>query len=755
MRIFITGVAGSLGTHLAKELVNMGFEVAGNDIKRLEETELFDLPITYIWKSSIDLEPEDLPWIPDVVIDAAIEFADRPLANSSPITTVFGNLATAVRILELARKHFPNALLIYPSCYDEATEVLTRDGWKNMWELSENDEIASLNPETFEVEYLKPVQIIRTYYEGPMYWFTGKSIDLLVTPNHNVFAKTSRTWKLLTAEELAKHAAFEFKTDGLWRGIHQPYVIIPRAEGFGKKMKPELYVKALELREKGYTYKEIADVLGVSINTVEWWFSKSREKKRLPVWAKSAEDRAVRTEDFLEFLGYVVTDGHIRRDDYVIEVGQKKVENIDKIEKVFINIARQLGVDYNRYEREDKEFGGRVISFHIRDFGLWSFLVNEVGRLKCEKRIPRWVFQLDKDYLKVLFDSMMRGDGARRGDVLITCSKYLADDMMELALKVGYSASISIMKPGRKALTQSGREIIQKAPVYYVNIRRERTTPYMRPTKDVEIIQYSGWIWDVTLPRNHILYVRRNGKPVWSGNSFNSIYGWQYIGWARAQEVLNKTGMLLPLPTSVYGWSKASAELLYFSYAIMHKLRVLITRIGSSYGPGGRLDVLPHKLIVYSIRGLRFKLRSPRATRLWTYVKDAVDFYRELFNEHIYDYEPASPAIITNAGNAGYMDSSKPNYITTNEEIAQLIKRIAREFGRDLDYEPIDYYEPGEYTPVSMYLDYVDKPIKIDIDVTSMQPTWWKPKYTLYDGLKETYNYFLTIFGKSGERGKQ
>jgi nucleoside-diphosphate-sugar epimerase len=72
-----------------------------------------------------------------------------------------------------------------------------------------------------------------------------------------------------------------------------------------------------------------------------------------------------------------------------------------------------------------------------------------------------------------------------------------------------------------------------------------------------------------------------------------------------------------------------------------------------------------------------------------------------------------------------------------------------------LDYEPIDYYEPGEYTPVSMSLDYVDKPIKIDIDVTSMQPTWWKPKYTLYDGLKETYNYFLTIFSRDNRRDKQ
>jgi len=31
-------------------------------------------------------------------------------------------------------------------------------------------------------------------------------------------------------------------------------------------------------------------------------------------------------------------------------------------------------------------------------------------------------------------------------------------------------------------------------------------------------IQYNGYVYDVTVPPNHTIYVRRNGKAVWSGN---------------------------------------------------------------------------------------------------------------------------------------------------------------------------------------------------------------------------------------------
>jgi len=735
MRIFITGVAGSLGTHLAKELVNMGFEVAGNDIKRLEETELFDLPITYIWKSSIDLEPEDLPWIPDVVIDAAIEFADRPLANSSPITTVFGNLATAVRILELARKHFPNALLIYPSsfnsiygwqyigwaraqevlnktgmllplptsvygwskasaellyfsyaimhklrvlitrigssygpggrCYDEKTEILTNEGWKKFSELRGDELVYTLNPETMEI-VLQPIKRMYVYdYDGEMYHIHNSFIDLMVTPNHKMFfAPYGGKPRREPIEEMLKYSYVRLFNTGKWKGERKEKIC------FTQKLK----------------VCKVCGYVGKYFGAKEPRCSKCKSR-RVEIVEKEI---CYPMDDFLKFLGFWIGDGSLgKRKSSEIVITQIKENTRREILELCKNLFKDSTITIKKNQ----------IIIHNR--WVYEWLEKNVGRNKMERRIPNEIKSLSPEQLQILLEWLAKADGTDYGSKfnIYTSNPKLRDDIMEIALKAGFSARYYIRPVGLSSRLKEGRVIVQKHDNYEINITKKvgnnpvleirkilnKEYHYTGKRTFVEVVHYKGKVYDVEVPEHHLIYVRRDGKPIWSSNS----------------------------------------------------------------------DELPHKLIVYSIRGLRFKLRSPRATRLWTYVKDAVDFYRELFNEHVYDYEPASPAIITNAGNAGYMDSSKPNYVTTNEEVAQLIKRIAREFGRDLDYEPIDYYEPGEYTPVSMYLDYVDKPIKIDIDVTSMQPTWWKPKYTLYDGLKETYNYFLTIFSRSGERGKQ
>src|SRR2546425_6722879 len=56
--------------------------------------------------------------------------------------------------------------LLYDECYSEDTRVLTRDGFKYFAELSYNDQIATLNPETQELEYQNPSRIVRYQHEG-------------------------------------------------------------------------------------------------------------------------------------------------------------------------------------------------------------------------------------------------------------------------------------------------------------------------------------------------------------------------------------------------------------------------------------------------------------------------------------------------------------------------------------------------------------------------------------------------------------
>ena len=104
-------------------------------------------------------------------------------------------------------------------------------------------------------------------------------------------------------------------------------------------------------------------------------------------------------------------------------------------------------------------------------------------------------------------------------------------------------------------------------------------------------------------------------------SSFNALYGSSHI-----------TERSLPDPVSSYGFTKASAELLYRTLAREHGVRVVITRVGSAYGELGRTDELPHRLIIDALQGKDLRVRSPHSKRLWTYAGDVLEFYKRLFD---------------------------------------------------------------------------------------------------------------------------
>ena len=107
-------------------------------------------------------------------------------------------------------------------CYDEATEVLTLRGWIPFRELTTNDFVATLNPETNELVYQRPKRLISYYYEGRMVKVHSRHIDLLVTPNHRMFVsvnKDANIWsgyKLLPAEEILDKKV-KYKKDCVWK----------------------------------------------------------------------------------------------------------------------------------------------------------------------------------------------------------------------------------------------------------------------------------------------------------------------------------------------------------------------------------------------------------------------------------------------------------------------------------------------------------------------------------------------------------
>jgi len=193
-------------------------------------------------------------------------------------------------------------------------------------------------------------------------------------------------------------------------------------------------------------------------------------------------------------------------------------------------------------------------------------------------------------------------------------------------------------------------------------------------------------------------------------SSFNALYG------HRSGAVFSE--FTPPLPNNVYGWTKGAAELLYHSYRRQYGLRTLVTRVGSAFGPRGRSDELPHRLIIYGLLGKRFTLRSPHAKRVWTYSEDVIGFYDRLFEklDDIYDSGVFTLHLVGNKGDE----------VTTNVELAKRVKK----------YVPgLDWVE-GEYEPGEKDVDFT-----YDSTLTRKLLNW-SPQFSLDEGIERTVAWF-------------
>jgi hypothetical protein len=84
-------------------------------------------------------------------------------------------------------------------CVDTETEALTKNGWLNIDQITENDTILSYSEN--ELKWSKIKSIYRGEYSGLMHHITSRSVDFLITPEHKIV--TSRG---LVKAELVKQS---------------------------------------------------------------------------------------------------------------------------------------------------------------------------------------------------------------------------------------------------------------------------------------------------------------------------------------------------------------------------------------------------------------------------------------------------------------------------------------------------------------------------------------------------------------------
>lgn len=130
-------------------------------------------------------------------------------------------------------KGIGDRFIYYRGCFSENTELLTVDGWKKHGEVKKGELMPTINQETEEVE-LKPINKIFLYdVDEELVHIKNRSIDCLVTKDHNLLVRKSFDGRLQT--EKAK----DVKGFSNWRIplIGKEYVGgkgIPESEAFCK-----------------------------------------------------------------------------------------------------------------------------------------------------------------------------------------------------------------------------------------------------------------------------------------------------------------------------------------------------------------------------------------------------------------------------------------------------------------------------------------------------------------------------------------
>ena len=143
------------------------------------------------------------------------------------------------------------------------------------------------------------------------------------------------------------------------------------------------------------------------------------------------------------------------------------------------------------------------------------------------KELPSWVWALDRAQCRLLIDGMMLGDGhtmqngTRRYD---TSSSKLADHFQRLCLHAGFSCNKTVKYQAGHVAVGKTKTITSTVDAYRLTVVTAQNEPLVNKYTDKKadrlVEGYAGKVHCVTVPLGPgIIYVRRNGIPIWCGNS--------------------------------------------------------------------------------------------------------------------------------------------------------------------------------------------------------------------------------------------
>jgi len=271
-------------------------------------------------------------------------------------------------------------------CFDDKTFILTEKGWKLFKDVGDGEKVATKNLKTGELEFQIPYNKQIYDYSGDMYSFEGRSISLIVTPEHRLLVRRKRkkNWEFVNPPKFKSGMEFDKKVS--WKGISKKIFNIREVKGGNRK-------KTL-----------------LSFNI----------------------------KDYVEFMGWYISEGSVyepSKGDYRVRIAQKRGGKRGEI----CSLLKKMKINYNDQSEFNIHIHSKDLFYHLKDLGISK-----------DKYIPAHIKELNKEIINKFLIALFKGDGTitpiGKLRKYYTKSKRLAEDVVECLLKIGLCGTISKRK---------------------------------------------------------------------------------------------------------------------------------------------------------------------------------------------------------------------------------------------------------------------------------------------------------------------
>ena len=210
-------------------------------------------------------------------------------------------------------------------------------------------------------------------------------------------------------------------------------------------------------------------------------------------------------KDYMELLGWFLSEGHTLDRDKEFGISQTKEPQKSQIRDLLIRCSF--------------EFRESALGFQVSSPKWWNYF-KQFGKSR-NKFIPREI--MDSPHLEEMFTSLMAGDGhwlKSESGTYYTISPQLAEDVLEVCIRLGYSARISF----RQRLNRVGKsyevrftkrdhtELVTGNHLYQVQTQNNRVNCVKT--------HYEGFVYCITVPETETFFLRQNGYVWVSGNTW-------------------------------------------------------------------------------------------------------------------------------------------------------------------------------------------------------------------------------------------